>query len=369
MVGRDLAGTDGGRLHVPRSVGIRPVADAGVVASRPGGRENNPVILAVKKVGPATVNIDTVVMRRTSIFGFTDPFDDFFGTDPFSRLVPSKGQGSGIIIDGQKGYVLTNEHVVHEAIQRKGDIKVSLPNKQTYPASVVGADPQYDIAVLKIEGKDLPEAKLASSNDLVIGEPAIAIGNPFGFRNTVTVGVISALERSLDTNGGRLDGLIQTDAAINPGNSGGPLCDIDGNVVGINTAIITGAEGLGFAIAASSVKPVIEELIKYGRVKHGWPGMTFWDISARMAGQLGLSSTDGALVAEVYTGGPADEAGIRPGDVILQAGDQKVTSVADIQDVLRKARAGDTLALKLSRRGKIINVKIKLSDVPEGLRR
>ena len=368
MVGGDIAGTNGGPLSAPRSVGIRPVADAGVVASRPGGRENNPVILAVKKVGPATVNIDTVVMRRTSIFGFTDPFDDFFGTDPFSRLVPSKGQGSGIIIDGHKGYVLTNEHVVHEAIQRKGDIKVSLPNRQTYPATVVGADPQYDIAVLKIEGKDLPEAKLASSNDLVIGEPAIAIGNPFGFRNTVTVGVISALERTLDTNGGRLDGLIQTDAAINPGNSGGPLCDIDGNVVGINTAIITGAEGLGFAIAASSVKPVIEELIKYGRVKHGWPGMTFWDISARMARQLGLSSTDGALVAEVYTGGPADEAGIRPGDVILQAGDQKVTSVADIQDVLRKARAGDTLALKLSRRGKIINVKIKLSDVPEGLR-
>ncbi|MGC8862941.1 MAG: S1C family serine protease [Armatimonadota bacterium] len=264
---------------------------------------------------------------------------------------------------------MTNEHVVHDASARNGDIKVSLPNKQTYPATIVGADPQYDIAVLKIDGKNLPEARLASSENLVIGEPAIAIGNPFGFRNTVTVGVISALERTLDTNSGRLDGLIQTDAAINPGNSGGPLCDIDGNVIGINTAIITGAEGLGFAISASSVKPVVEELIKYGRVRHGWPGMTFWDISARIARQLGLSSTDGALVAEVYNGGPADEAGIKPGDVILEAGDKKVSSVADIQDVLRKARAGDILSLKLFRRGKIINVKIKLSDVPEAMRR
>ena len=184
--------------------------------------------------------------------------------------------------------MLTNEHVVHELAQSKGEIKVSLPNKQTYSRRPLSAsDPQYDIAVLKIDGKNLPSVKLASSDDLVIGESAIAIGNPFGFRNTVTVGVVSAVDRTLDTRDGRLEGLIQTDAAINPGNSGGPLCDIDGNVIGINTAIIKGAEGLGFAIGASSIKPVVDEIIKYGRVKHGWSGMKFWDISQRLAARLG----------------------------------------------------------------------------------
>jgi len=283
--------------------------------------------------------------------------------------VPSKGQGSGVIVDAAKGYVVTNEHVVHECIGRKSEIKVSLPNKQTYEATIVGADPQYDVAVLKIDGKNLPQAELASSDDLVIGEWVIAIGNPFGFRNTVTVGVVSALDRSLPSDyGGRLDGLIQTDAAINPGNSGGPLCDINGRVIGINTAIIKGAEGIGFAIGASHVKPVVDEIIKFGRVRHGWSGMQFWDISERLAQRLGLESTDGALVVEVYQNSPAAEAGIKPGDVIIEAAGKKIASVADMQDVLRKARAGDVLPLKIVRKGKTINVKIKLSDIPEQLR-
>lgn len=332
------------------------------------GTSRGAVVEAVRRVGPAVVNIDTVVMRRQSFFGFNDLFDDFLGGDPLSRLVPSKGQGSGLVIDGEKGYVITNEHVVHEARLRKGEIKVSLPNKQTYEAKVVGADPQYDVAVLKIDGKNLPSAKLGSSDDLAIGEWVLAIGNPFGFRNTVTVGVVSALDRTLEGSDGKLEGLIQTDAAINPGNSGGPLCDLDGNVIGMNTAIITGAEGLGFAIGASSVRQAVDEIIKFGRVKHGWPGMTFWDISARLANRLGLDSTDGALVVEVYSSGPAQQAGIKPGDVVLEAGGKKIASVADMQDVLRKARAGDKLSLELSRRGKAVSVKIELADVPQQLR-
>lgn len=368
MVGMDLNAPNNCYGIHPERANVRYAANGSTFPLHSLSKENNPVIQAVRKVGPATVNIDTIVLRRTSIFGFADPFDDIFGTDPFTQLVPSKGQGSGLIIDGKNGYVLTNEHVVHDAIGRNGDIKVSLPNKQTYPARIVGADPQYDIAVLKIDGKNLPEAKLASSNDLVIGETAIAIGNPFGFRNTVTVGVVSAVDRVLDTDKGRLDGLIQTDAAINPGNSGGPLCDIEGNVIGINTAIISGAEGLGFALAASSIKPVVDELIKYGRVRHGWAGMAFWDISQRIARQLGLSTTDGALVAEVYKGGPADQAGIKPGDVILEANGNKITCVADIQDVLRKARAGDQLSLRIWRRGQTLTVKLTLIDRPKALR-
>jgi len=364
MVGDDLSASrpadavvSGRTLSVANS-SAPPVAG-------PGAKAGNPVIDAIRRVGPAVVNIDTVVMRKQSVFGFSDPFGDLFGSDPFTRLVPSKGQGSGLIIDSANGYVLTNEHVVHECTQREGQIKVSLPNKQTYEAKIVGADPQYDVAVLKIEGRDLPSVKLASSEGLTIGEWAIAMGNPFGFRNTVTLGVVSAVDRTLDNSGGgRLEGLIQTDAAINPGNSGGPLCDIDGNVIGMNTAIINGAEGLGFAIGASSIKPVVDEIIKFGHVRHGWTGMQFWDISARLAKRLGLDSTDGALVVEVYRGGPADESGIKPGDVVLEAGGKKIASVADMQDVLRKARAGDQLSLKLSRKGKSINVKLKLAEMP-----
>lgn len=370
MVGNDLttlSRSPSVRQETTAVLTANTTGNAGIVGSSAGG--NNPVVDAVKRVGPAVVNIDTLVLRRQSVFGLWDPFEDLFGSDPFTRLVPSKGQGSGVIVDAAKGYVVTNEHVVHECIGRKSEIKVSLPNKQTYEATIVGADPQYDVAVLKIDGKNLPQAELASSDDLVIGEWVIAIGNPFGFRNTVTVGVVSALDRSLPSDyGGRLDGLIQTDAAINPGNSGGPLCDINGRVIGINTAIIKGAEGIGFAIGASHVKPVVDEIIKFGRVRHGWSGMQFWDISERLAQRLGLESTDGALVVEVYQNSPAAEAGIKPGDVIIEAGGKKIASVADMQDVLRKARAGDVLPLKIVRKGKTINVKIKLSDIPEQLR-
>ena len=352
------------RIANSAAIARSSTARAHVLAGIPG----NPVIDAVRVVGPAVVNIDTVVMQRQSIFGFSDPFGDMFGRDPFTRLVPSKGQGSGFIIDGKNGYVLTNDHVVHDAIVRKGDIKVSLPNKQIFDAKVVGFDPQNDIAVLKIDGKDLPSVKLSSSDELVIGEWAIAIGNPFGFRNTVTVGVVSALDRSLDSESGKLDGLIQTDAAINPGNSGGPLCDIDGNIVGMNTAIINGAEGLGFAIGASSIKPVVEEIIKYGRVRHGWSGMRFWDLTQRLADRLDLKNTDGALVAEVYRDSSAENAGIKPGDVILEAGGKKIGNVADMQDVLRNLRAGDNLPMVLVRKGKTIDIKLKLVEVPEELR-
>jgi serine protease Do len=371
MVGNDLTAPRSAYAPLSARVRLTDVALQGP-SPMPGvaSRGNNPVIDAVRRVGPAVVNIDTVVMQRRSIFGFEDPFSDFFGGDPFARLVPSKGQGSGLIIDGEKGYVLTNEHVVHDCVGRDGEIKVSLPNKQTYDAKIVGADPQYDIAVLKIDGKNLQSVKLASSDNLVIGEWAIAIGNPFGFKNTVTLGVVSAVDRTLEKDdGGTLDGLIQTDAAINPGNSGGPLCDIEGNVVGINTVIIRGAEGLGFAIGVSSIKPVADEIIRFGRVRHGWSGMEFWDISEQLAKRLGLASTDGALVVEVYRGGPADESGIKPGDAVVEAGGKKITSVADIQDVLRKARAGDQLQLKLSRKGKAITVRIKLAEVPEQLQR
>ena len=369
MVGGDLFAPEPTRLQRPHAVQSVAGVEIATRSASASGKLNNPVIAAVETVGPAVVNIDTVTVRAQSIFGFSDPFADFFGHDPFTRMVPSRGQGSGFIFDAEHGYVLTNNHVVHGAHINGGKIKVSLPNKKVFEAEVVGADPQYDVAVLLIEGEDLPEAKLSSSDDLMIGEPAIAIGNPFGFRNTVTVGVISALDRILDTpEGERLDGLIQTDAAINPGNSGGPLFDIDGNIVGINSAIVTGAEGIGFAIAASSIRPVVDELIKYGRVRHGWSGMEFWDISHRIAGKLGLKGTDGALVAEIYRGSPADSADIELADAVIEAGGERMECAADIRNVLRRARAGDKLSLTLSRGGKTVNTTITLAEVPSRFR-
>ncbi len=329
----------------------------------------SPFVEAIRKVGPATVNIDTVVMRKQSAFNFGDPFGDFFGGQPFTRLVPSRGQGSGLIVDAKNGYVLTNNHVVADVIPNDGKIRVSLSNKQTFEAKVVGADPTYDIAVLKIQGGNLPSVKLSPNQDLEIGEWVIAIGNPYGFRNTATVGVLSAMDRSLasDQGGQQLEGLLQTDAAINPGNSGGPLCDIDGNVIGINTAIIGGASGLGFAISASSIQPAVDEIIRYGKVRHGWTGVNFWDISDRLATRLDLKSTDGALAAEVYSNSPAEAAGIKPGDVVLEADGHKVENVADLQSVLRDKRSGDDLKLRITRKGKSIEITLKLADVPEQL--
>jgi len=345
-------------------------ARAGTPA-KPFSNTTSPFVAAVRKVGPATVNIDTVVMRRQSAFGFGDPFGDLFGgMEPFTRLVPSRGQGSGLIVDAKNGYVLTNDHVVRDVVPNDGKIRVGLSNKQTFDAKVLGSDPTYDIAVLKINGGNLPAVKLSPKEDLEIGEWVIAIGNPYGFRNTVTVGVLSATDRSLaaDQNSTPLEGLLQTDAAINPGNSGGPLCDIDGNVIGINTAIIGGASGLGFAISASSIQSAVDEIIKFGRVRHGWTGATFWDITDRLATRLDLKSTDGALVVEIYRDSPADAAGIKPGDVVLEADGRKIQNAADMQSVLRDKRSGDSLKLRVSRKGKSIDITLKLADTPEQLR-
>ena len=331
-----------------------------------GIKNQNPIVAAVNKVGPAVVNIDTLVMRRQSFFGFDDPFADLFG-DSFSRVVPSQGQGSGLIIDGVKGYIITNEHVVHDAIAKNGEIKVSLPDKQTFEAKVIGSAPQFDIAVLKIDANNnLPSVSLSSLDNLTIGETAIAIGNPFGFRNTVTVGVISALERSIQgSDGTPLEGLIQTDAAINPGNSGGPLCDINGNVIGINTAIISGAEGLGFAISASSIKSVIDEIIQFGRVNQGWSGIIFYEISQRLARRLNLDSTDGVLIGEIYRNSPADKAGLKPGDIIIKANDRNIKSLQDIKALERNLREGHILRLTIKRSNELLNKEIKLIKMPE----
>ncbi|MDI6827769.1 MAG: trypsin-like peptidase domain-containing protein, partial [Armatimonadota bacterium] len=259
----------------------------GAVPADISEQSQNAVVKAVKLVGPAVVNIDTTYRsRRTgSIF---DLFPEFFGPP-----MPQQGQGSGWIYDGKNGFIVTNEHVIENAEQ----IIVTLPNKQQFEGKIVGADRLSDIAVIKIDGKNLPSLKLSEAPRPEIGSWAIAIGNPFGLQNTVTVGVVSATGRRIETSDGRkIEDCIQTDAAINPGNSGGPLCDINGNVIGMNAAIRAEGQGLGFAISAETIRKIVPQLIKYRKVIRPWVGFIYTDMTPRFARRLGIDYIEGVII-------------------------------------------------------------------------
>ncbi len=320
----------------------------------PGGQ--TPVIEAVRRAGPAVVNIDTTARRYRYSFG------DFWGfSDPMPEDVPA-GQGSGVIIDGAKGLVLTNHHVINNA----STITVSLPNKQAYEAKVLGSDPPSDLALLKIEGQNLPQAAISRQDTPPIGSWVVAIGNPFGFKNTVTVGVVSATGRTLKSpSGTMLMNMVQTDAAINPGNSGGPLCNLKGEVIGLNTAIISEAQGIGFSTPASTMQWVIREIEQYGKVRRPWPGFYVRDLTTRIAQRLAMTSAAGALIVRVDQPSPAASAGIEAGDVILQIDDTKVQEADDVVGAFLEARVGQTMTLVLWREGKKVNVTLKLQEQPD----
>ncbi len=278
----------------------------------------------VKKAAPAVVFIEvekTVVRKEPHPFPF-GPFPfDFFGDDFMRRFFPQiprkfkqRGAGSGFIVSPE-GLIFTNNHVVEGADK----VIVKLADGRTFKGKVVGRDPQSDVAVLKIKGHNLPTVPLGDSDKIQVGEWVIAIGNPFGLSHTVTVGVVSAKGRS-GLGITDFEDFIQTDAAINPGNSGGPLLNIRGEVIGMNTAIFSrsgGYMGIGFAIPINIVKLVAEQLVEKGKVVRGWLGVVIQDLTPALAQEFGLERTEGALVAEVLKGSPADRAGLRPGDVIV----------------------------------------------------
>lgn len=324
---------------------------------RTGGDQNTPVIGAIQKLGPAVVNIDTTARRRA--FAFGDVFGMFGQWQ--EEEVPS-GQGSGLIIDGQKGLILTNHHVV----EGSSSITVSLPDKQTFEATVLGSDPPSDLALLKIQGNNLPQATIAEEDELTIGSWVVAIGNPFGFKNSVTVGVISATGRVLRSpRGTMLQNMIQTDAAINPGNSGGPLCNLQGEVIGLNTAIIQEAQGIGFATPASTMRWVIREIEQYGKVRRPWPGFYVRDMNTRIARSLGLESARGAVIVRVETRSAAARAGIEPGDVILEMDGVKVNDSDDVVAVLLQSRVGTSMKIALWREGERLEVTLRLEQATE----
>ena len=331
-----------------------------------------PVVRAVRKVSPAVVNISSVyeVRKRTGPFSgfganpfFEEFFKDFF--DPrFDRRQQYTSLGSGVIIDGKKGLILTNDHV----IQKTATIKVMLQDEREFEAKIVGADPDSDLAVLKIDSENqLPDATMGSSDDLMIGETVIAIGNPFGFSHTVTTGVVSALNRSIRTEDRVYNDFIQIDASINPGNSGGPLLNINGDLIGINTAIYAKAQGIGFAIPISKARKIISDLIQYGEVKQAWIGIIVQDMDERLAGYLNVAVKKGVIVTTVEAQSPAEAAGVQESDIILSIAKKRVGSVEEYESATNMLAAGDTLQAELWRNGSKKTVTIKTRLFPLAL--
>lgn len=305
-----------------------------------------PVVRVVRDIAPAVVNISAQGRSKVSPFRSGDPnidrfFEEFFG--PMQREHSSLG--SGVIIDGAKGLIVTNSHVV----SRASKIMVQLDDKRRYAAKVVGADPEGDLALLSIQTKGpLPQVRLGNSDQLLIGESVIAIGNPFGLSHTVTTGVVSALHRRVRAARNQwLDDLIQTDASINPGNSGGPLLNADGEVIGINTAIYAKAQGIGFAIPVNRLKRIVSDLARHGEVIPAWLGLKLQDLTPRLASHFGLEQVKGVLVREVTPQSPAAAAGFKRGELITGMLERPLEDTSDYLARLRGVGVGQVVSIKV----------------------
>ncbi len=328
-----------------------------------------PVVCAVRMVSPAVVNISSEYEVRERPYPFSgggDTFFDYFFRDffdpGFERKYKRTSLGSGVIIDGKKGFILTNAHVIRSA----GAITVLLNDEREFEARVKGSDPESDLAVLQIETETtLPSVGMGNSEDLMIGETVIAIGNPFGFSHTVTTGVISAVDRSIRTDDAVYHNFIQTDASINPGNSGGPLLNINGKLIGINTAIYAKAQGIGFAIPINTAKRIVSDLIRFGEVVPVWTGIVAQPLDSRLVKYLGLpDDIEGVLVGGIEDASPAKTAGLVPGDIILSIDGSVVKSVGSFHLLLREFASGDNIEFELLNKGERRKVKLTASVFP-----
>jgi serine protease Do len=325
---------------------------------------HNPIPKIVKDCSPAVVNIDIETMVSRSPHPFADDpiFREFFGRefDSFRRMIPMKGKGSGFIVDGKEGYILTNNHVVGEADK----ITVTLMDGRTLDAELIGKDPTFDLAVIQVKDHNLPSLTLGDSDAAEVGEWVVAIGNPHGFENTVTAGIISAKNRTLQAADINFQGFMQTDAAINPGNSGGPLINLKGEVVGINTAIVPYAQGLGFAVPVNMAKQIMNDLIKNGEVKRGWLGVTLQNLTPGFAETYNVPVEKGAVIANVSPDSPAEKAGIRRGDAIVAIDGQEIKSSQDVVLYIRNRFSGDEVSVEIYRDSKKQSIKVELGATP-----
>lgn len=333
----------------------------------------NFIAQAVQKVGPAVVRIDAVRQVPSSLpEKLQQPFfRRFFGNQDINRPERvEKGTGSGFIISSD-GRLITNAHVV-EGTNR---VEVTLKDGQIYEGNVVGVDPVTDVAVVKIEAKNLPTATLGKAEVLIPGEWAIAIGNPLGLDNTVTVGIISALGRSSSQVGvpNKRVKFIQTDAAINPGNSGGPLLNSQGEVIGINTAIRADAEGLGFAIPIEKAQHIAQQLFAKGQADHPYLGVKMMTLDSGIKDYINLSrkynfkatENQGVIIVEVMPGSPADKAGLQPGDTLTKVGGSSVKTSVDVQEQVEKSAIGAALPVEVVRQGKVRTIEVKPEAFPQ----
>jgi Do/DeqQ family serine protease len=320
----------------------------------------------IRKVSPAVVNIatrGTIHERGPQNPLLEDPFfRRFFEAPPDggTRERPFQSAGSGVIVDAKAGYIVTNAHVVENA----HEITVTLQDGRDLSAEVVGSDTQSDVAVLKVRPDGLSQVALGDSAKAEVGDFVVAIGNPFGLQHTVTSGIISGLSRS-GINPDVVEDFIQTDASINPGNSGGALVNLRGELIGINSAILSrtgGNIGIGFAIPVNMVRNVMEQLIRFGSVKRGQLGVTMYTVTPDMAHSLGLSNALGALVSQVVEGSAADKAGIRTGDVITSVNGQTVKSNSELRNTIGMLRVGDKADIGLVRDGKPLHVTAVIAD-------
>ena len=323
---------------------------------------------AVRKAFPAVVNIFTSKEIKRPRHPFLDDplFRQFFGDRFDDEPQRALSLGSGVIVS-PKGYILTNHHVVEAA----DEIEVALADGKKLSARIVGSDPESDIAVLQVKAAPLPAITFGDADALRVGDVVLAIGNPFGVGQTVTMGIVSALGRSqLGIN--TFENFIQTDAAINPGNSGGALIDAAGNLVGINTAIYSrtgGSLGIGFAIPASSAKNIMEQIIQTGSVTRGWIGVEPREITPEIAESLRLSSTDGVLVFGVVRGGPADRAGLQPGDVLVAIEGKPAKDPSAVLNLVAALVPGKPASIRLRRNNKDLEIKVAVGRRPTVQRR
>lgn len=329
-------------------------------------KEVNPIVInsssipeAAEKIMPSVVNIDTKSFTKIE-----QPVANIFGIPAFrSQIVPQQGSGSGVLIDNS-GLVLTNEHVIHGATE----ITVTFQNDESYSALVKGADPVSDIALLQIKFDDKDTSKmtpavLGDSDKLKIGEPVIAVGSPYHFQQSVTYGVISARGRSLSDQSKDFQDLLQTDAAINPGNSGGPLVNLQGEVIGINTAIIPYAQGIGFSIPINTVKNIVDQLLENGKVIRPYIGISLQDLNRYLAEYLKYDGKlKGVVVMGVAKGSPADDSDLRPKDIILKADGKDLASSEELRKIIRNSKPGDVISLEVWRNGKNIDIAVTTAE-------
>ena len=350
-------------LAVGLSLGA--AANAAALPATVNGNEMPSLAPLIEQTSPAVVNIATkgkTEVQRHPLFD--DPFfKRFFG----DRIPPEQREqqavGSGVIVDAKQGYLLTNNHVVEKA----DEVVVTLKDRRQLKAKVVGSDPDTDIAVLKVEGDGLTAIPLADSDKILVGDYVVAIGNPFGLGQTVTSGIVSALGRSgLGIEG--YEDFIQTDASINPGNSGGALINLKGELVGINTAIIApggGNIGIGFAIPINMARQIMEQLIAHGEVQRGRIGVQIQDLTPELAEAFKVDVTDGAVVSQVTPGSPAEKAGVKAGDVVVEVNGQPVKGSSDLRNKIGLMRIGEKVALSVVRDGQRQTIDMVVGEVQE----